>query len=82
MKKKSNTTKDRSDANKNDNFLIIVNSEIKKAFIAADPKQPKGIFPKDPLQSGRLFLTLLLPLWLHNGLNLQKYWLCYSSSMD
>ena len=48
----SNTTKDRSDASKNDNFpTIIVNSEIKKAIIAAGRKQP------DPLQSGCLFST-------------------------
>ena len=52
----SDTTKDRSDASKNDDFpTIIVNSEIKKAIIAAGLKQPKGPFPKDPLQSGRLF---------------------------
>ena len=36
----SDTTKDRSDASKNDNFPpIIVNSEIKKAIIVAGPKQ-------------------------------------------
>ena len=55
-KENSDTTKDRSDASKNDDFpTIIVNSEIKKAIIAAGPKQPEGPFPKDPLQSGRLF---------------------------
>ena len=52
-------TKDRSDASKNDDFpTIIVNSEIKKAaIIAAGAKQPEVPFPKDPLQSGRLFST-------------------------
>ena len=56
--KNSDTTKDRSDASKNDDFpTIIVNSEIKKAIIAAGPKQPKRPFPKDPLQSGRSFST-------------------------
>ena len=48
-----NNTKDKSDASKNDNFpTIFVYSEIKKAIIAAGPKQPEGSFPKDPLQSG------------------------------
>ena len=37
-KENSYTTKDKSDASKNDDFLtIIVNSEIKKAIIAAGP---------------------------------------------
>ena len=41
-KENSGTTKDRSDASKNDDFpIIIVNSEIKKAIIATGPKQPK-----------------------------------------
>ena len=54
----SDTTKDRSDASKNDDFsIIIVNSEIKKAIIAASPKQPEGPFPKDLLQSSHLFST-------------------------
>ena len=52
----SDTTKDRSDASKNDNFpTIIVNSEIKKAIITAGPKQPEGPFPKDRLQGCRSF---------------------------
>ena len=52
------TTKDRSDASKNDNFSnIIVNSEIKITIIAAGPKQREGPFPKDSLQSGCLFST-------------------------
>ena len=52
----SDTTNDRSDASKNDDFsTIIVNSENKKAIIAADPKQPEEPFPKDSPQSGRLF---------------------------
>ena len=39
------TTKDRSDASKNDSFpTTILNSEIKKAIIAAGPKQPEGPF--------------------------------------
>ena len=55
---KFDTTKDRSNASKNNNFsTIIVNSEIKKAIIAAGPKQPKGHFPKGWLQRGRLFST-------------------------
>ena len=46
----SDTIKERSDASKNDDFpTIIVNSEIKKAIIAAGPKQPEGPFPKDLL---------------------------------
>ena len=54
----SDTTEDRSDASKNDNFPnIVVNSEIKQAIIAAGPKQPEGPVLKDPLQSSRLFLT-------------------------
>ena len=41
--KNSDTIKDRSDASKNDDFpTIIVKSEIKKAIIAAGPKQPEG----------------------------------------
>ena len=41
------TTKNRSDASKNDDFpTIIVNSEIKKAIIAAGFKQPEGPFLK------------------------------------
>ena len=52
----SGTTKDRTDASKNDDFpTIIVNSEIKKAIIAAGTKQPEGPCPKDPLQSACLF---------------------------
>ena len=48
----SDTTKDRSDTSKNNDFpTIIVNSEIKKAIIAAGPKQPEGPFPKDPKRS-------------------------------
>ena len=44
----NSTNKDRSDTSKNDDFpTIIVNSEIKKAIIAADPKQPeRSIFVK------------------------------------
>ena len=72
----SDTTKDRLDASKNDDFpIIIVNSEIKKAIIAAGPKQPKGPFPKDPLQSGRLFLTNYYHYVTQSGLKLQRYWL-------
>ena len=79
----SDTTKDRLDASKNDDFpTIIVNSEIKKAIIAAGPKQPEGLFPKDPLQSGRLFSTNYYHYVTQSGLKLQIYWLCYSSSMD
>ena len=79
----SDTTKDRSDASKNDDFpTIIVNSEIKKAIIAAGPKQPEGPFPKDPLQSGRLFSTNYYHYVTQSGLKLRRYWSCYSSSMD
>ena len=78
-----NTTTDRSDASKNDDFpAIIVNSEIKKAIIAAGPKQPERSFPKDSLQSGRLFSTNYYHYVTQSGLKLQRYWLCYSSSMD
>ena len=46
----SDTIKNRSDASKNDDFpTIIVNSDMKKAIIAAGPKQSEGPFPKDPL---------------------------------
>ena len=42
----SDTTKDRSDARKNDDFpTIIGNSEIEKPIIVASPKQPEGPFP-------------------------------------
>ena len=37
--------------------LFIVNSEIKKAIIAAGPKQLERPFPKNALQSSRLFST-------------------------
>ena len=48
----------RSDATKNDGYpASIENSEIKKAIIAACPKQPKGLFPRDPLPNGRSFST-------------------------
>ena len=68
----SDTTKDRSDARKNDNFpTIIVNSEIKKAIIAADPKQPEGPFPKDPLQSGLLFSTNYYHYVTQSGIKLE-----------
>ena len=54
----SDTTKDRSDASKNDNFLnIIISSEIKKTIIVVGPKQSKGPFHKDPLQRGCSFST-------------------------
>ena len=79
----SDTTKDRSDASKNDDFpTIIVNSEIKKAIIAASPKQPEGPFPKYPLQSGRLFSTNYYHYVTQSGLKLRRYWFCYLSSMD
>ena len=79
----SDTTKNRSDASKNDDFsTLIVNSEINKENIAAGPKQPKGPFPKDLLQSGRLFSTNYYHYVAQSGLKLQRYWLCYSSSMD
>ena len=79
----SDATKDRSDASKNDNFpTIIVKPEIKKAIIAAGPKQPKGPFPKDPFQSGRLFSTNYNHYVTQSGLKLPRYWLCYLSSMD
>ena len=78
-----NTTKDRSDASKNDDFpIIIVNSVVKKAIIAAGPKQPKEPFPKDPLQSGRLLLTNYYHYVTQSGLKPRTYWLCYTSSMD
>ena len=83
QEKNSNTTEDRSDASKNDDFpTIIVTSEIKKAIIAAGPKQPEGSFPKDPLQSSRLFSTNYYHYVTQSGLKLRRYWLCYSSSMD
>ena len=76
-------TKDRSDASKNDDFpTIIVNSEIKKAIIAAGPKQPEGPFPEEWLQSGRLFSTNYYHYVTQSRSKLQRYWLCYSSSMD
>ena len=79
----SDTTKDRLDASRNDDFLtIIVNSEIKKAIIAPGPKQPEGPFPKYPFQSGRLFSTNYYHYVTQSGLKLRRYWLCYSSSMD
>ena len=81
--KKISITKDRSDASKNDDFsTIIVNSEIKKAIIAAGPKQPEGPFPKNPLQSDRLFSTNYYHYVTQSGLKLRRYWLCYSSSID
>ena len=62
----SDTTKDRSDASKNDNFPTnIVNSEIKKAIIAAGAKEPKGHFPKDPFQSGGL-ISINFTIMYHN----------------
>ena len=64
-------TKDRSDASKNDDFsIIIVNSEIKKAIIATSPKQPERPFPKDPLQSSRLFSTNYYHYVTQSGLKL------------
>ena len=76
--KNSDTTKDRSGTSKNDDLpTIIVNSKIKKAIIAAGLKQPKGPFPKDPLQSGPLFSTNYCHYVTQSGLKLQRYWLCY-----
>ena len=52
----SDTTKDRSDASKNDDFsTIIVNSVIKRAITAAGPKPPEGPFPKETFQNGHSF---------------------------
>ena len=54
------TTKDRSDASKNDDFpTIIANSEIKKAIIAASPKQSEGPFSKEPLQTDGYFQQIV-----------------------
>ena len=75
-------TKDRSDANKNDNFPPFLETQkIEKAIIAAAPKQPEGCFPKDPLQSGRLFSTNYHHYVTQSGLKLERYWIFYSSSM-
>ena len=72
-KENSDTTKDRSDASKNDDDFstIVVNSEIKKAIIAASPKHPEAPFPKDPLQSGRLFSTNYYHYGAQSGLKLR-----------
>ena len=71
------------DVSKNDDFsTIIIDSEIKKAIIAAGPKQPEGPFPKDPLQSGCSFSTNYYHFVAQSGLKLRRYWLCYSSSMN
>ena len=79
----SDTTKDRSDASKNDDFsTIIANSEIKKAIVAAGSKQPEGPFSKDPLQSGRSFSTNYYHFVTQSSLKLRKYWLYYPSSID
>ena len=79
----SDTTKDRSDASKNDDFpTIILNSKIKKAIIAAGFKQSKGSFSKDPLQSGHLFSTNYYHYVTLSCPKLRRYWLCYLSSMD
>ena len=52
------TTKDKSDASKiNDFSTIIVNSVIKKAITAAGPKQPEGPFPKETFQNDHSFST-------------------------
>ena len=73
------TTKDRSDGSKNDDFpTIIVNSEIKKAIIAAGLKQLEGPFPKNPLQSRCLFSTNYYYFVTQSGLRLRRYWLCYA----
>ena len=70
----TDTTKDRSDASKNDDFpTIIVNLEIKKAIIAAGPKQPEGPFSKDPLQARRLFSTNYYHYVTQSGLKLRRY---------
>ena len=77
------STEDRSDASKNDNFsTVIANSEIKKAIIATGPKKREGSFPKDLLQSGRSFSTNYYHFETQSGLKLQRYCLCYLSSMD
>ena len=66
------TTKDRSDAIKNDDFpTIIVNSEIKKAVIAAGPKQPKELFPKNLLQSSCSFSINYYHFVTQSGVKLQ-----------
>ena len=39
---------------------IIVNLDVKKAIIAAGPKQAKGPFPKNLLELGILVLKLTL----------------------
>ena len=73
----SDTTKDRSNASKNDDFPTFnVNSEIKKVIIAAGPKQPEGPYPKDPLQSGRLFSRNYYQYLTPSGLKLRRFWLC------
>ena len=70
----SDTTKDKSDASKNDDFpTIIVKSEIKKATIAACPKQPKEPVSKDPLQSGPSFSTDYYHCVIQSCLKPHKY---------
>ena len=70
----SDTTKDRSDANKHDEFsTIIVKSKIKKEIIAAGPKQPEGPFHKDPLQSSSLFLTNYYHFVTQSDQKLRRY---------
>ena len=53
-----------------------------KPNIAAGPQQPERPFPKDPLQSSRLFSTNYYHYVTQLGLKLRTYCLCYSSSMD
>ena len=75
----SHTTKDKSDASKNDDFpTIIVNSEIKKAITAADPKQPERPFPKDLLRSDHSFSTNFQHFVTPLGLKLPGYRSYYS----
>ena len=46
---------------------------MKKAIIAAGPKQPQGPFPKNPLQSGRSFSINYYPFVKQSGLKLRRY---------
>ena len=68
--------------NNSDFPTTITNPEIKRAIIAAGPTQPKGLFPKDPPQTGRSFSNSYYSFITQSGVTLRRFWLCYSRSID
>lgn len=66
-----------------DVFPAIINDQVTKMqLVLAGSKQPKGPFPKDPLQQDRSFSPAYYTVSTKSGLKLTRLWLSYSRKLD